>query len=252
MVARYGRSSEAERHRATTSKRGEAVPSGTDPERRTRPLDRVRGLIREATVLGVLLTGLVLPASAAAAGGVSPDPAPSTGGATASSPAPDPVPQAARASVPSSSSSAHTSPTQTSSSSSAHTQVPPAPPAQPSGPNTSNESPAPATAGTASAAVVVPVSERPSSSGDARPARHAKHAAQLRKPVAAAHGDLLAGVFLAERRLLGGASAVVTPITTAVSRHNGLWPLLSAMALVVLVIASLSLLRQLRSEWEGP
>jgi hypothetical protein len=207
--------------------------------------------IGEAVVLGLLLMTFLLPASAVAAGGASPDPAPQTasGGVTASSPTPDPAPQAASTSQPAQSSPAGSSrqSVSTATSSPAHS-VPAKTLASP-------RSGGSVTAGTSLTGSGPPQGNGTTSLGAATSRKHAASRVRRRHPRSVpslnlSHPPL--GLLLAHRLELGLAN--LSKGAPAVVRHDGILLLLSALALGVLVIASLALLRLVRLNaewWEG-
>lgn len=214
------------------SKRGDGSPPS------------ISALIGEAALIA-LLVAFLLPAAAAAAGGASPDPPPS-GGTSASIPRPDPSPHSGAVALPAISSSSHTS-----SSSSARPVVSTPPPVRASYSITPVGTPALRTVIGASSAAGVTSNIAPSSlQQHARPAPRTRHS---RRAIALDRFLSPLGSLLAKRRELGSASSW-TALAPAVARHGGVWLLLSAIALAILVIASLSLLRLVRLNgkwWEG-
>lgn len=200
---------------------------------------RVLSSIGAAAAVAALLIGLIAPSSAAAAGGASPDPAPS-GGASAATPLPDPSPQAGAAALRSSPSSSHTA------SSSTPASVVSSRPVVRVSRSIAPAEPATRIAITPSAGAVIAA---PSSSPVRAHPRVRSARRRTRAAIAPISGIPLRGILLAPLR---GFTRFTTPPTVAaavasrIARHAGPWLLLSAIALVVLVIASGSMLRLLR------
>lgn len=202
-----------------------------------------RARIGGTTILGLLLVVGSMPTATAAAGASAPDPAPQTApaGVTSSSPTPDPAPRTGSVRLP----AGRFSPAF----SSGHSVTPAsstvrAPSSGPSAATVQSSSHTSSGTRTTSVHAPMPLPRRATASGRRPPARVTTASERTHPPT-----DLM----LARARDLLGLSTPSVNAPGAVHR-DGVLLLLCALALAMLVVASLALLRLVRLNaqwWEG-
>lgn len=200
--------------------------------------------VREVSIVASLLAALVMPSAATGAGAATPDRAPA-GGVSSSSPSPDPSPGATVNASPSTAASTPSSSVSVSHQSSVVTA-----PLATTRFGRAAASPARAIVASQSSLAVTSSGAPQSSRRPARTAARMRHRTAAGAPV---RGLPPRALLLAPRHDFAPPAGRPTP-ASAVVRHDRVWLLLSAMALAVLVIASLALLRAVRLNqawWEG-